>query len=131
MVFFTGLAFTACETMNQDKLIGKWSLQSIDLTEVADGVTTTSHIDQEGSYIEFLSDGMYIATELGEAVSESGKWKLDGDWLVILDQGTEDERSYIIKEVTSSKLDLEYHDSYKSSGVEYDLTYVYHYIKIK
>ena len=44
-------------------------------------------------------------------------------------QGTEDERSYIIKEVTSSKLDLEFH--LEEEGEENVLIYVYHFIKEK
>ena len=129
MMTFAVFAFTACDSVNSDKLIGKWSLQNIDVIEVYDGETETSQIEEQGLYIEFKSDGTYVENEVGGPTESTGKWKLDGGKVVILDQGTEDERSFIIKEVTSSKLDLEFH--LEEKGEEYVLIYVYHFTKEK
>lgn len=115
LLVVTSMTLTACDKDDDDKkasvnneqptgggnsLIGRWELTY----DMADGVIDEYYNSGE-FIIQFNSDGTYYAIEDGYA--ESDFWRRQGNTLWIADDDP-----YTIVELSSSRLVLEYYDSY-------------------
>ena len=134
LLVLVGLTLTSCEDEFSSKnLIGKWSVQNVTYTEVRGNSTTTYNMPTEGEYYEFLSDGLYVISELGGKVEETGKWTLIGASLTTENSKEGTKINWIVKQLTSSKLSAEYSgvsiDGGKEEVVNY--TYLYTFEKLK
>ena len=72
------IALTSCKDANEvatNQLIGKWSWTSVEVFEKAQEERHyTYDYSNEGLYYEFLSDGKYVGTQLGEGEGDSGSF---------------------------------------------------------
>lgn len=92
--------------ITSDKIVGKWTVQKLDVTTVVDGDkdTLTETPDVETT-LEFKADGKVVGESDG---TYDGTWKLEGNQLTVtgLDITYGDTDSFTVQEATSSSMKL-------------------------
>ncbi len=92
--------------ITSDKIVGKWTVQKLDVTTVVDGDkdTSTETPDVETT-LEFKADGKVVGESDG---TYDGTWKLEGNQLTVtgLDITYGDTDSFTVQEATSSSMKL-------------------------
>lgn len=124
--------FISCKDANEvetNKLIGKWSWTSIQVFEKSQGEehNFTYDYSEEGIYYEFLSDGKFVVTQLGEGETDSGSWTLANKKLTLKRRGSTEDEIWTVSELTSTSLKLE-SDYSGEEGIK--VKYIYSFTKV-
>lgn len=127
------VGFISCKGTNEievNKLIGKWFWTSVQVFEKTQGEEHNYTYDytEEGLYYEFLSDGKYVMTQLGEGEVDSGSWTLAKNTLTLKRRDSKENEVWTISELTSTSMKLE-SDYSGEEGMK--TKYIYSFTKVK
>ena len=131
LVIALAIGFVSCEKElsdgdYQNKLIGKWSMTSLNTTVSAMGYSESSSMtfpneDCDAMILEFKQDGTLVTTAIydGEPVVSTDKYHVSGGNLIIGStyDGEEETYSMAITSITNKNMTLQMNQSSTEDGV--------------
>lgn len=127
------VGFISCKDANEveiNKLIGKWSWTSVQVFEKTQSEehNYTYDYSNEGVYYEFLSDGKFVMTQIGQGDIDSGSWALANNTLTLKRRDSKEDEVWTVSELTSTSMKLESNFSVEE-GMK--VKYIYTFTKVR